>query len=168
MNNRVKFVIDDIPSVNKVWRSLSKEDRIHLCGGNVPAVKDKYLNDPEGDFAKKFIYDDFGFILTLLIDSEPAGFVDVMRAWDGKKYITKSEISMAIVPKWRGRGFGKKLVSQAMSMVKDNSDYKTIEWYATEDNIASNKLAESNGFKFKKTFVGRDGHTKLNMWIYTQ
>ena len=64
----IRYLHNDINSANQIWSTLSKRDKIYFCGGHVPAVKDEFMYDPEGDFAKKWIHNDFGFIVTMTID----------------------------------------------------------------------------------------------------
>lgn len=168
----IRYLHNDINSANQIWSTLSKHDKFHLCGGNVPAVKDKFFYDPDGDFATKYVHsDDFGFIITMTIDNKPVGFVDCMRHWDDKQndYTDRAEISFAVSPEYRGRGIATKLVKYAMNMIKKDPSYQIIEWYFTTDNKGSEALAKK--FGFEPTGISpnpRDKFTKLQRYIYAK
>lgn len=169
MSLKIRYLYNDINSVNEIWNTLSKRDKFHLCGGNVPAVKDKFFYDPKGDFATKFIHDDFGIIITMTIDNKPVGFFDCFRGWDEstQSYTDVAEISFAVDPEYRGRGIATMLIKHAMSIIKRDSSYQTLEWYFTTDNKGSEALAKKFGFKQDSIDLNpRDKSTKLYKYVY--
>jgi RimJ/RimL family protein N-acetyltransferase len=165
----IRYLYNDINSVNEIWNTLSKRDKFHLCCGNVPAVKDKFFCDPKGDFATKFIHDDFGIIITITIDNKPVGFFGCFRGWDEstQSYTDVAEVSFAVDPEYRGRGIATMLIKHAMTIIKRDSSYKTLEWYFTTDNKGSEALAKKFGFTYDSIKPNpRDKSTKLYEYVY--
>ena len=164
---KIRYIYNDISSVNAVYKSLNKSDRIKINGGKGLGDDKDYLHDPEGDFATKYVKSgDAAFICTALIDNEPAGFIELERHWDKDHYTTKSEAAIAVNPKYRGQGIASKLVKKALEYVKSDDRYNTIEWYSATNNYASSALAVRSGFKFTDQITSRDKHTKLNLYIW--
>ncbi|MEO0909879.1 MAG: GNAT family N-acetyltransferase, partial [Pseudomonadota bacterium] len=54
-------------------------------------------------------------------------------------------LGMAIVPDWRGRGLGRKLISAALSRAED-SDLELVQLNVFESNQRALKLYEEFGF----------------------
>lgn len=167
---KVRYIYNDINSVNQIYSSMNRRDKIYLNGAETDRVNDSYLYNPRGDFATKYIKeDDFGFMVTMLLDNKPVAFFECKRDWDESEedYTTKSEISFAVHPKFRHRGIASMIIKHGMIIIKRDSRYRQIEWAANADNKASNILAQKFGFKFiKETISPQDNKTKVNIYMY--
>ena len=159
---------NNVQGVNEVYKSLNKQDRLFVQGGNYRKNSRDYLIDPEGDFATKFINNDYGFMITMYVDNKPAAYFGCFRAWDKhkKQYTDEAEIDFAVHSDYRGKGLGSKIIKKGMDEIKRNPKYKTIKWYTLVDNEASNALAKKFGFRYFETITSHDKHNKLNGYIY--
>lgn len=150
---KIEYIYNDIDSVNTIYNSFDKLDKYYLNAGKIN--NKNYIINPKGDFATKYIYeDDFGFIITMLIDNTPVAYVQCMRAYDtdSNKYLNTCDIDFGVHSEYRHRGIAKKILSYAFKIIKRDKKYQIINWYTVYDNKASSVLAEKIGFKCKETF----------------
>lgn len=166
----IRFIYNDIASVNKIYSTFDKQDRYYVNAGSFKSNSNDYLYNPEGDFATRFIHDDFGIIVTMLIDNTPVAYACVMRAYDTdtKKYTSECELDFGVHPEYRHRGIAKKILSHILAIVKRDKKYQTIYWNVVDTNKSSIALAIKFGFSLRKEFTSRDGHTKIKQYIYTK
>lgn len=78
------------------------------------------------------------------IGNIPVGFIDIY--WY-EKFSNLAYIILAVNPKYRGKGIASKMIQTAIdSGIDKRYNFKEYIWHVDEDNIASQKLAEKNGF----------------------
>lgn len=168
---KIQYKYNDIDSVNEIYKSFNKQDRFYVNAGRFKSNSNDYLYNPEGDFATKFIHeDDFGIIVTMMMDDAPVAYACVMRAYDNdtKRYTSECELDFGVHPEYRHRGIAKKVLSHILNIVKRDKKYQTIFWNVVDENKSSIALAIKFGFVLRKEFTSRDHHTKLKQYVYTK
>ena len=159
----IQYVYNDIDSVNKIYSTFDKQDKYFVNAGR--PHRSKYIINPKGDFATKYIKeDDFGIIITMMMDDIPVAYACCMRAYDTdkKEYTTECDIDFGVHKDYRHRGFGKKIISHLLSILKRYNKYQTINWYTLDENKSSNALASKFGFKYV------DSNKNVKHYVYTK
>ena len=165
----IRYIYNDVDSVNKIYAAMNKRDRFYIHGGKYAHNDKDYIWDPKGDFATKYVkQDDFGFIVTMIVDGKPVAYFCCMRAWSEKnqQYTASSEVDFAVHPRYRGRGFGTLITRRGMSIIKKYSKFRHIEWFIVKRNRASEKLAQKNKFRYAGETISHDKQTVLIKYVY--
>ena len=140
----IEYKYNDIQGVNEIYRSLNKQDRVFVRGGDKKNLNKNYLIDRK-EFSPKHSH-----IVTMYMDGKPVAYCSWDRARDEKtnQYNDECYIDFAVHSDYRGRGIAKKILKHSMDIIKRDPSYKTIKWYCLSENKASNALAKKYGFKW--------------------
>lgn len=122
--------------VDRIWRSLSKDDQDLMGGGN----SKEFLSFDEGEYVvKRFLEKD---------GKTPVAFLDIMTTTkDG--HLT---VAVATNPKYRGQGKALKLAQKGIKWFDNNSkkyNATYLGWGAYSRNTGSRHIAEKVGFKYE-------------------
>ena len=130
----------NLDDVNTVFKSLSGKDK-YMMGFD---ENDKIM------YSKKdpSTYENLGKAFIKKVNDKPVAFLTIDKAQNGY-----AQIAVATDPRHRGKGYSSELVKRGQEWIEKygNGEYKGLEWWAYNDNAASNATAKKNGFKKVKT-----------------
>ena len=143
---------------NKVWRSLSDEDKVRMMGNPGDTVKTLRLRDKLWYTNNKTYRQANAVSFIGKYRNKPVSIFDIWRFGD-----KGLEVAIMTNPKHRGKGYSKSLIDAGKKWVYDHYPPNTIvEWNANADNKASRALAEKSGFKLDKVKNGT-AHYKISI-----
>lgn len=143
---------------NKVWRSLSDEDKVRMMGNPGDTVKALRLRDKLWYTNNKTYKQANAVSFIGKYRNKPASIFDIWRFGD-----KGLEVAIMTNPKYRGKGYSRSLIDAGKKWVYDHYPPNTIvEWNANADNKASRALAEKSGFKLDKVKNGT-AHYKISI-----
>ena len=85
------------------------------------------------------------FLKVHYLQNKPVGFFAIKK--DPSSKYKDSYVILAVSPEARGQGIASQLVKSGISWFK-KSEFDFLFWPCDINNVASNKLAKHNGFKF--------------------
>lgn len=91
-----------------------------------------------------------------LNDDEMVGIINLRHRLNPNLVRTGGHIGYSIKPKFRGQGFGKKMLAEVLDIARQ-MDMKMVLITAAEDNPASTKMIEANGGVLENTVEDDDG-----------
>lgn len=97
-------------------------------------------------------------------DDEPVSYFELS---DVGKHINAS-VGTKNGDKYRGKGYGSACIEKGLEWYKKNAykfKNKPIVWWAEKDNIASQKIAEKNGFKKDSSIERSDDKWLKENWF---
>ena len=121
--------------VDSITNTLSEEEKI-LMGWDEGETEYLTINEGKRVVARFIQYD----------GSIPVAFVDLM---DVNTKSLNAAAATRSGKKYRGKGYSSKCVQEALQWFNNNKDtygYTQIVWWAHKKNIASQRVAEKNGF----------------------
>lgn len=131
---------------NKVWRSMSNEDKVRMMGNPGDTVDDLRLRDKVRYTTNKWYKHANAVSYVGKYKNKPVAVFDIWRHGDNGL-----EAAIMTNPKYRGKGYASKVVDAGKQWIYDNYPPNTIvEWNANSNNKASRSLAEKSGFKLDK------------------
>lgn len=86
-----------------------------------------------------YVYEEMGVV---------AGYASLSRYRDRRAFDPAVEISVYIHEKYRGRGFGRKLMEKTLQFAENHTEIETVISLITSENAASIHLHESLGFSY--------------------
>ena len=113
--------------IKQIVDKLSKKELNYICNGT-------FKDSPH------IVYRDIYYV-----EAEPAGFIDVY-SFDKDD----ANIVLAVLKKYRNRGIARSLVINMEQKINVKS-IKNLTWKTDLDNIASQNLAKSLGYKLSET-----------------
>lgn len=129
----------DANAVNDIYKTLSKDDKRRLMGGDSPS---KFTT--QEDYNKT--------VATFILKHKdtPVSAFDVWSEDDGTgKY--KGQVAVSVLTRsgkdYRQKGYASKAVKRGMDWLDNNPEIKTVYWDVRRDNAGSIALAKKHGFK---------------------
>lgn len=134
---RVQRAAKTKKDVDSIVNSLSSKDK-KLLGVN---KNGEYLSTEEGEHVIKRI---------LMKDGDkPVAFFDVFDEGINENGKTDVSVALAVSGNEHGKGYGSKIAKQGANYINKHLDEYGMVWWTTDSsNVASQKLAEKNGFKY--------------------
>jgi len=135
---------------NKVWRSLSDEEKVRMMGNPGDTVKDLRLRDKLWYTNNKTYRQANAVSFIGKYRNKPVSVFDIWRH-------DKNGLEVAVMtnPKYRGHGYSKSLAEDGKKWIYENYPPNTVlEWNANAENKESRGLAEKTGFKLDKVKNG--------------
>lgn len=143
--DRVRNTAKTKKDVDTIVNSLSSRDKKRL-GVN---KNGEYLSLEEGENVMKRI---------LLKEGDtPVAFLDVFDEGINDKGKTDVSVALAVAGNKHGKGYGGEVAKKGSDWVDKHLDEFGMVWWTTApDNIASQKLAEKNGWKYSDKDSNKD------------
>lgn len=131
--------------VDTIVNSLSQSDKKRL-GVN---KNGEYLSLEEGENVMKRI---------LLKDGDtPVAFLDVFDEGTNGNGKTDVSVALAVAGNKHGKGYGGEVAKKGSNWINNHIDEFGMVWWTTApDNVASQKLAEKNGWKYSDKDSNKD------------
>lgn len=131
--------------VDAIVNSLSPSDKKRL-GVN---QNGEYLSLEEGENIMKRI---------ILKDGDaPVAFLDIFDEGTNGKGKTDVSVALAVANNQHGKGYGSKVAKKGSDWIDKHLDEFGMVWWTTApDNVASQKLAEKNGWKYSNKDSNED------------
>lgn len=132
---RSKVWYDTAEAVEKIYRSMTEEEKRKLTGVDEGNAPERFSTEPEAQNLVKRVLKEVG--------GEPMAFCDI---WDtGSVYAVA--IGVANREDARGKGYGTEVAKAATDWYKRYGKADTLVWTPREDNKGSIRIAEKSGFK---------------------
>lgn len=138
--------------INKVQKNWSKKDNKYFWGDEKGVKYEQiYFNSDRSKYSK------------VTIDGNtPVSFIDIAKTRDNGKDVLNLAIGSSAVA--RQKGYAAKLVSEGKKWFESQTEFDKMIWVADKDNVASNKLAQKQGFEYEKSFKA-EGQTWNQYYI---
>lgn len=151
-------VIDAINESNLFLKDKTiTDDKLHDIFTVIHSLESNQRKEFENMQIKNVYFYDIKYVNRI-----PVGFV-LLRIKRIKNNEYFGTISIAVSPNYRHKGIATELLKKAISAYKKEKKITTLEWWAANDNTASNELCKKNGFVLYKS--GDDGY---NRYIYKE
>lgn len=143
---------------NKIYRSLSDEEKVRMMGNPGDTVADLRFRDKVKYTSNKWYKHANAVSFVGTYKNKPVAVFDIWRHGDNGL-----EAAIMSNPKYRGNGYAKAVVDAGKQWIYNNYPPNTVlEWNANADNKPSRSLAEKSGFKLDKIKNGT-AHYKISI-----
>lgn len=151
-------VIDAINESNLFLKDkIITDNKLHDISAVIHSLESNQRKEFENMQIKNVYFYDIKYVNRI-----PVGFV-LLRIKRIKNNEYFGTISIAVSPNYRHKGIATELLKKAISAYKKEKKITTLEWWAANDNTASNELCKKNGFVLYKS--GDDGY---NRYVYKE
>jgi ribosomal protein S18 acetylase RimI-like enzyme len=124
-----------------VYNSLNKDEKLYV------APRGRFVDSPS--LVYRYVYK---------VNNKAVGFIEIYK-YNGKSKTT-GFASIAVSPKFRGKGISKILLDNAIKNLK-SLGYKKLVYNADTNNIPSNKTAEKMNFELKHAGNDYNSYEKI-------
>jgi len=142
---RVQRAAKTKSKVDAIVNSLSEKDKKRLGVGS----DGEYLSVEAGEHVmKRFIMEE---------KDTPIAFLDVFDEGENDKGKTNVSVALAVANNQHGKGYGSKVAKKGSDWIDKHLDEFGMVWWTTApDNVASQRLAEKNGWKYSDKDSDKD------------
>lgn len=142
---RVQRAAKTKSKVDSIVNSLSEKDKKRLGVGS----DGEYLSIEAGEHVmKRFIMEE---------KDTPIAFLDVFDEGQNDKGKTNVSVALAVANDQHGKGYGSKVAKKGSDWINKHLDeFGMVLWTTASDNVASQRLAEKNGWKYSNKDSDKD------------